>query len=319
MNPTGLSARSEDDELWSLERLRELSTREGIDAATTHLYRAVLDSPRNAPFINRVRSFGGEPTSSPPPADVTLVVVPGAFYREYPRTGADGRVVREQAERLGWRTELIPIASLGSLDENARIIRDWLTERRESRIVLVSLSKGGSDVKRAMSLPGADRAFERVAGWLNLCGILDGTPMADWLLSLHPSAVLIRLYHRLRGRRLDLVGDLRRTPSSPLSAGLRLPDHIRMISVVGFPLQSQLSNATARRCHRRLRPYGPNDGCLILADVCALPGFIYPIWGADHYLKSGVDLNALIAAMLRFMGEELAACRLQPLNSLAQG
>jgi hypothetical protein len=45
-----------------------------------------------------------------------------------------------------------------------------------------------------------------------------------------------------------------------------------------------------------------------LADVCALPGLIYPIWGGDHYLRSGGDMNELIGALLSFLGQELAVC-----------
>jgi len=318
MNPSKPGVLPKDDTLLSFEQLRDLSMRDGVDAATTVLYRAVLKSPRNAVFIERVRALGREAASCSPPSGVTLAIVPGAFYRENPRSGADGRIVREQAERLGWVTESIPIASLGSLDENARIIRDWLAERRESRIVLVSLSKGGSDVKMALSLPGAETAFERVHGWLNLCGILDGTPMADWLLSSNLIAVLNRLYYRLRGQPLDFLDGLRRAPGRPLSVRIRLPDHIRMINVVGFPLRHHMSNGLGRRCHRRLTPYGPNDGCLILADVCALPGHIYPIWGADHYLRSGEDMKELITLNLNFLGQELSACQPAPRMTLSE-
>ena len=278
---------------------------EGIDAATRRLYQEVVESPEQRAFLARMRALETAVDHPPPPADLTLAIVPGAFYREHPRTGADGSVVRERAERLGWPTTLVPLASLGSLQENARLLVDWLLAHRGSRFVLVSLSKGGSDIKAALARPEAEAAFADVEGWINLCGILHGTPMADWLLSSNPAAVLNRLYHRLRGRRLDFLHDLRRGAGFPLDGALRLPSHVRMISVIGFPLREHLSSGIARRCHRRLAPLGPNDGCVILADVATLPGWIYPLWGADHYLRSGTDLRALTAALLRCLAEEL--------------
>ncbi|HET9301109.1 MAG TPA: hypothetical protein VFO11_14255 [Candidatus Polarisedimenticolaceae bacterium] len=278
---------------------------EGIDDATRRLYREIVESPAQRAFLARMRALQTAADHSCPPADVTLAIVPGAFYREHPGTGADGRVVRAQAERAGWTTTLVPLASLGSLQENARLLVDWLLARRGSRLVLVSLSKGGSDIKAALVLPEAGAAFADVAGWINLCGILHGTPMADWLLSSSPAAVLNRLYHRLRGRRLDFLHDLRRGAGLPLDGALRLPSHLRMISVIGFPLREHLSNGLARRCHRRLAPLGPNDGCVILADYGPLPGWIYPLWGADHYLRSGADVGALTVALLRCMADEL--------------
>jgi len=293
----------------SLEELRNISARDGVDAATTFLYRAMRDAPRYESFIDTIQAPSRETESCAPPGDVKLVIVPGAFYREHPRSGADGRIVREQAERLGWPIDLIPVASTGSILENARTICHWLAERRDSRIVLVSLSKGGSDLKLALQQPGAKHAFERVISWINLCGILNGTPMADWMLSRRVGAVLNRLYYRMLGVSLEFLRDLRREPGCLLDFALEIPAHLQMITVVAFPLRRHLTSAMARRCHSRLGAYGPNDGVIVLADACALPGLIYPVWGADHYLRSGEDMKRLLGAILGFVGQDLAACK----------
>jgi hypothetical protein len=161
----------------------------------------------------------------------------------------------------------------------------------------------------ALNQPGAECAFEPVVAWLNLCGILEGTPVAEWLLSSwQVEAALSRLYCQMLGMSVEFLRDLRRAPGGPLDFKLPLPAHIQMISVVGFPLHQHLTSGMARRCHRRLAPHGPNDGAMLLADVCALPGLIYPLWGGDHYLRSGGDMNELIGALLNFVGQELAAC-----------
>jgi hypothetical protein len=170
------------------------------------------------------------------------------------------------------------------------------------------VSKGGSDLKMAMSQPGAQHAFEPVAAWINLCGILSDTPLAEWLLSWQVEAALNRLYCQMMGMSVEFLRDLQRAPGSPLDFKLQLPPHIQMISVVGFPLYEHLTSGMARRCHRRLAPHGPNDGGMLLADVCALPGLIYPIWGGDHYLRSGGDMHQLIGALLSFVVQERTAC-----------
>jgi hypothetical protein len=306
----------------SSDELQAISEREGIDAATTKLYQALLDSPQHRRFIQRIEELSrGQdlafPPPTPPSADTKLVIVPGAFYRENPNSGADGHVVREEAERLGWKTDLIPVASTGSLQENARVIVRWLGEHRDFRIVLVSLSKGGPDVKMALSQPDAERAFGPVVAWLNLCGLLSGTPLVDWLFSGNARAVMLRLYCRLRRQSLLFAHDLRRGSDTPLDFHMRLPAQVQMISVVGFPLRRHLTNGMALYCHRQLSSYGPNDGGLVLADVCELPGVIYPVWGADHYLRSGTDMDRLVGALLRFVGQELAACPSPQLTTLA--
>src|SRR5581483_1217551 len=217
----------------------------------------------------------GPPAGAAAPS-ATVVIVPGAFYREFPHTGADGRVVRAEAEALGFATDLVPLVSFGSLRTNARILCDWLARDRRDNLILASLSKGGADVKVALAQPGAAEAFRKVAFWVNLSGLLRGTPLAGWVLASRLRAWWFRLLFRWRGYDFSVIPDLAYGPGTPLDTPLRLPDHLRAIHVVGFPLARHLSNRLARRCYKRIRPLGPNDGAgIILADVCRLPGAVY--------------------------------------------
>ena len=282
---------------------------EGIDAATERLYRGLVESPLHAPFIRRVDELCKEIAPAAWSRDAVLVIVPGASYREHPDSGVDGRIVREQAERIGCPTDFIPVATTGTLGQNARTLGDWLSAQPDRPVILASLSKGGPDIKTALAEPDAEHAFRNVKAWINLCGLLDGTPMADWLLSRSPGPSLIRHYYRLRGRNLDFLSELRYRSGGPLDRPLRLLPHLRLISVAGFPLRKHLTRRATRRCHAHLEPFGPNDGALVLADVCALPGLIYPVWGADHYLQPDVgdlrDVRVLMRAILRYLDETL--------------
>jgi len=277
---------------------------ESIGEATERLYRSVRESEPHRSFIEDIDLLMLEPERPHPPMDAKLVIVPAAFYRENPRSGADGRVVRAQAESLGWTVDTIPLESDGSTLANARTIRDWLAAQSGSRIVLVSLSKGGSDLKLALQLPGASQAFERVACWINLCGILNGTPLSDWLLSWQVEAALSRLYYRILGVSVEFVRDLRREPGGPLDFELPLPPHLQLISIVGFPLRRHMTSGLGRRCYDRVAHDGPNDEVIVLSDVCAQPGVIYPIWGADHLLRFGADMDRLMNAVLRFVARK---------------
>jgi hypothetical protein len=281
------------------------ATREDLDEATTRMYRSVCESQRHGAFIASIGERMRQPRSAAPPAGARLVIVPGAFYRENPRSGADGHVVRGEAERIGWPVDTIPLASSGSTAENARAICDWLSAQDGSPLVLVSVSKGGSDLKFALARPDAARAFRHVACWINLCGILDGTPLSEWLLSWQAEAALSRLYYRMLGVSVDFVRDLAREPGGPLDFELELAPHMQLISIVGFPQRRHMTSGLGRRCYDRMARHGPNDGVIVLADVCAQPGLLYPVWGADHLLRSGVDMAALLGAVLEHAGREL--------------
>lgn len=277
------------------EVLRELTAREGCDFATALLHRRIVESARHGPFLRAL----GEARECPLSSDIRVAIVPGAFHRENPRTGADGRVVRDVAEHLGLPVETIPVSGTGSLADNAEVIRQWLFEQRDGRLILVSVSKGGSDLKTALARPDATRVFGRAVGWLNLCGILDGTPMADWLLSPSLLARANRFVYRIRGRSLEFLTDLRRYPGCALDFPLKRPPHLRAVHVVGFPLRRHLCTGLARRCHARLAAFGPNDGSILLADAPRWPGQLCPVWGADHYLRPQTSERPLLAALLR--------------------
>ena len=277
------------------ERLREVTAREGCDFATALLHRRIVESERHGAFL-RALSEVREDSRKP---GVSVAIVPGAFYLENPRTGADGRIAREVAGQLDLPVALVPVSSTGSLAENAGAIANWLLAHRGEALILVSVSKGGSDLKAALARPDAPRVFERVIGWINLCGILDGTPMADWLLSPSLLARVNRFVYRIRGRSLDFLNDLQRFPGCPLDFLLTLPPHLRAIHVAGFPLHRHLRNGLARRCHARLASFGPNDGSILLADAPGWPGQLCPVWGADHYLRPRTDVRPLLAALMR--------------------
>src|SRR5262249_37502194 len=134
------------------EFLRHLTARDGCDFASTLLHRRIVQSERHGPFLRRL---------SEAPADLalgdTVAIVPGAFYRENPRTGADGRIVREVATQLGLPVVVAPVSTTGSLAENAHRLTQWLSESDRKRLILVSVSKGGSDVKTALAQAEAAR------------------------------------------------------------------------------------------------------------------------------------------------------------------
>lgn len=275
-----------------------------IDAATASLYQSVLASAQHGAFIKAIDAIRREPVGAPRASPLKLVIVPGAFYQQVPRSGADGHVVRDQAVRLGWPVQTIPIGGTSSLGANARQICDWLGQHADAPLVLVSISKGGSDLKMALREPDAAHAFRNVHAWINLCGILDGTPLADWLCSWQIEALANRLYFRALGARIDFVRELRRGPGEVLDGELRLPAHLQLISIVGFPLRANMSNGMSRRCFDRVAAYGPTDGVIVLGDVCAQPGLIYPVWGADHLLRTGTDWQELLGAVLTYLARE---------------
>ncbi|CAN5618415.1 hypothetical protein BH09VER1_BH09VER1_22590 [soil metagenome] len=271
------------------EDFREVARTEGLDFATAVLYEDVMREPENARFC---QSVCGQTTEGELSVDL-IGVVPGAFYRTHRKTGADGARVLSIASQLGCEAELIPVESFGRLEDNAAVILKWIESHPGRRIALISLSKGSADVKCALGI--APGALANVTSWVSFSGMVQGTPLVEWLRVrvLRWWAVRFLLWGGGHdGAALEQMSHGRQTQ---LDSWPAWPAHLRAVHVYGFPLREHLHHRWAPRGYRRLAPLGPNDGGgILLEDVLRLPGIVCPIWGADHYLDPSWGATGLL-------------------------
>ena len=286
----------------SREQVRALCTSRGIDFATAALYTRLLEIPRHADLLARVRTgdcVGGV-------AGTRALIVPGALYDARPHLRADVDYLLAAATAAGLRAELVPVNPFGCRAENAEMILEF-AGRSDSPTLLISASKGGADIAAACAYPEAATALAGIFGWIDLCGILHGTPFAEWLTdSYAPAAIAGRWYCRLRGWDLSFAGELHYRPAASGAPAFQLPEQIRMVSVTGFPCTHHLRGARSLRNHRRLARSGPNDGLVMLPDLLSYPGRVLPVWGDDHYLRRARH-DGWIGRVIALLMQEAAA------------
>ncbi|HEY8668881.1 MAG TPA: hypothetical protein VIL86_19695 [Tepidisphaeraceae bacterium] len=278
-----------------------------IDPATAALYLSLRASPVHEPLIRAIEA-GCSPDDDEPP---TLVIMPGAFHRHHDHTGADGACLLTAAAALGWPCpRVVDVPSLGSLQDNAAALIEHLRRACPpgcGRIVLASLSKGSADVAVALRHPDAPEAFAHVRGWVSLSGLLFGTPLVQWLRRSRLRMAGVHLSLWMKGLRFGPVQELRHDRQT-LDTGPPVPSHFRAIHVFGFPLRRHLRHPWAPKGYERLAPLGPNDGGgILLADALRVPGCVYPVWGADHYLKPAWDFSAALRNLLLYAANSPSA------------
>jgi hypothetical protein len=262
-----------------------------MEFATAVFHEAALRVEANAEFFASIERADTRRMERPD----LIAVVPGAFHREHPQSGADGARVVAIAREIGCASAVIPIPGFARIEENARRIADWLATRRERRIALVSLSKGGPDVKRALALPDAARAFAHVQLWVSFSGIVQGTPLIAWLRSRPLRWWGVRMLLWLRRHPSGTLHDLRHEPDAPLATWPALPADLRIVHICGVPLRHHLQHPWAPRAYDRLATLGPNDGGgVLLGALCNIPGIVCPVWGADHYLQPSWNATPLL-------------------------
>ena len=288
----------------SAAALRNIARADGIDVATAAAYIACLSKSTSIDPSNLLNSDDVPIASRDVPR---VVVMPGAFHAEYPHTGADGERVLHLAKELKWQAVRVPLPSLAPMAENAERLVAVLSADAERPTIVVSLSKGGADVRAAFSRANAVNEFRNVRAWVSLSGIVTGTPLIGWLRARPLRCAGVRMLLRLRGQRFAVLDELGHRNESTLQRPFALPAGLRAIHVVGFPMQRHLTIPWAHRGHARLAPLGPNDGGgILLADALGLPGELIPVWGADHYMQPAWDIRPLLKNILREAARERA-------------
>ena len=264
-----------------------------IESATALLYDRILRRGENRLFLESVLDVPAQPQMD----FVVVGIVPGAFYREHKNTGADGARITAILQELGLSTEVVPVHSFGRVEENARIINEWV-QAQTRQVLLVTLSKGGADVKTALKLGGVE-AWGRVRAWVNLSGLVHGTPLIAWLRRQPLRMVGVRILLWLRGQSFTAADDLQHGEEGFLTGWPPLPKTLRLVHVLAFPLRRHLRHRWAFRAYKRLAPLGPNDGGgILLVDAARLPGIICPLWVLDHYLEPDWDATPLLRNIL---------------------
>lgn len=279
--------------------LARIAKRMGCDFATALLYDRIRRSEEHGPFIRQVQ--GSRPDLAGC-RSLRVIVVPGAFHKEYPHTGADGARLIAPLRKNGFDVSIMPIPSFAPLKQGATHVSEWVAANVASPAVLMSLSKGGAEVKLAFATERTRTWSRHLIGWIDLSGILEGTALVNWLERRHWRWWAIRAGLWARGQSIQTLKELERVEQSTLSNATFIPQGLTAIHVVGFPLVEHLSNRWARRGHRRLAPLGPNDGGgILLADAISRPGLFYPAWGADHYLNPAWDIEELIVRLVSYL------------------
>lgn len=276
-------------------RLTDLTRRHGIDFATAFFYDRVRRAPATRDFLDCLDALGPLQASGVhvggPRLRGRVLIAPGAFYLEHPQFGSDGRIVREAAAPLGLDVDMIRVASLGTVRENAAVIRRHLdaladTDAADPPVVLVSLSKGSADARLALEQMGAPPRALRA--WINVCGLVHGTPVVDRILSHWWWRAATNAYVALRGGSRGVLPEIASaaasTSDAPLASRAVAPPGVRVINVVAFPMRRHLFGISHVH-HRYMAARGPSDGLALLRDEIIEPGVTLPVWGSDHYFR----------------------------------
>lgn len=297
---------SADGSLPDRNELKQLSDDFSVDFAALYFADQIARIPDNRRFRNAFDEAYRYALKALPEGRLKLpttavnyevLVVPIYLYKRLIGAGADLAAPRAALEKLGLTCHFVETQDDGAVEANADIVAAAIRSRAESgrRLIIISASKSSPEVALALTRLGQAQSAH-VAAWINMGGVLQGTPLLDEYL-----------FQELE----FLVGDVDDAGKESLAPArsrqrfdtLRVPDHVLVVNYVGIPLTGSIS-FWARRGFASLRKYGPNDGVSLLSDIIFPGGLTVADLGNDHFMggkPSDITTVALAMTAIRWL------------------
>lgn len=292
-----------DQPIPSREELATLSRELSVDFAALFLANRLLADECNR-NLNRsfARHLAEKDAAGPDASPYLLLFVPGWDYADNGHlTGADFAQPRKLATRFGFENYLVELPPTGSVEGNAQALAAQIARHASSgkKLLLAGASSAGPTIHLALAELIGGRERKAIAAWLNLGGILQGSPMVEYFQS-GPRRLLFELGLWWKGWSRDAVLSLGAAPGRKRFQRLRIDADILVVNYLGIPLSGQVGRYS-RDNYPLLGRDGPNDGLTLLADAIA-PGSLTVIaLGSDHFFAEDPRIDEKTVALMKVM------------------
>jgi hypothetical protein len=287
------------------EYLKHLAHAFSPDFATLYLARQILEDKANQPMqeayheeylkLKNTATLGRRPEFS----SYIGLVVPGWVYKSHPETGASLTKPREVLAQLGLEVHLIEIEESGTIEKNADFIAGEVRRynRLGKKIILVSASSGSASAALALGRRLSSEDASQIVAWLNIGGLLQGSPLADAAVR-GPKRWLVKFLTLFKGWDFASIESMTTKRSRERFSHFKLPQNFLVINYVGIPLSGDITKL-AKDGYEDLHREGPNDGLTLITDEIFPGGITVVELGLDHYFQDEeIDLKTAALAQI---------------------
>jgi hypothetical protein len=285
--------------------LSELSKKYSTDVATFYFLQRVYQSKENKEAQDLYLDYYEKLISKGNIQEIEtlkeyyIAFVPGLAYKQDTTTGADFARQRKLLTSESIENELIEIGEWDLAEDNAIIIANRLKviSKKRSKVIVVSASKGGLETAIALGKILSPEETKSIKSWINVGGILRGSPIADSYLTF-PKSWLASIILWTKGKRIDVVQNISYNNRKESFKELNFPKNIKIINFIGAPLATKINNEIKNRYCSMIN-FGPNDGLTPLIDETTESGVIISEIGLDHYFRDkNIDKKTLALALV---------------------
>jgi hypothetical protein len=282
--------------------LEDITKKYSLDVATLFLVERLYEQGRNKQLQDFYLSTID--TLSPLELDQKLSFLQDFYIVFVPAFNYESNIGNfwEQRELLDIAeipNEIIKTQQWGLVEENAKLIATQLQEisKQHRNLIVISVSKGGLETALALEKITNQDALNAVKAWINVSGILNGSPAADyWSASKKKIWLRFGLFFSVKWKvpLTQLLNDLSYKRRKQ-EAQLAIPKNIYTISFITAKLRQEKDHTNI---------VIPSDGYSPLLDEIVSDGDVVVEMYADHTFE-GVNLNIRMFALLRYIVNRL--------------
>jgi hypothetical protein len=275
--------------------LLEITKKHSLDVSTLFLIEKLYQKPDNKQAQNDYLSSMADLQKTSFKRnfdflkDYYIVFIPGFLYESNAGNFALQRAMLDSA-KIDY--EMIFTDEIGQIDDNAQMIAKRLSEinQEHKNIILISVSKGGVETAIAVSHLLNPEELSSVIAWINVCGILRGTPVANyWAAPFRKMWLSMGLFFAGKGH-VDITAIMKDLSYERLKGNVyTIPKNIYTVSFIA---------ASLGKNKNKMIMSVPNDGYSPLLDEILDNGVAIVGIGANHALE-GLNLNDTMIALLQ--------------------
>ncbi len=230
----------------------------------------------------------------------SVLFVPGWNYVDNGYlTGSDLALPRKLISDLGIENHLILTPSNGSVKASAEVLSKAILKysRYDKKLIIIGPSAAGPAIHLTLGEMLSHEQLSSVVAWINLGGILQGSPLVDYF-EQWPQKGLMNMLLWYKGWEHEDILSMSVKTSRERFKRLRLDPDLLIFNYLALSLSGNLSHLSNSK-YPLIKSEGPNDGLTLLTDVIAPNSSTLISVNSDHYFGEDPLIDDKTIAVLK--------------------
>lgn len=284
--------------------LKQISMQFSNDFAALFYAEQLMKQPQNQRWFERFQFYLNNPSQNDQlftlAKDYQVLVMPGWNYVDNGYlTGSDMALPRRLLTQMGIENHFLLPPSNGSVEDGATVLTQAIlnNEHANKKIIVVGASAAGPAIHLTLGEKLSAQQQKNVVAWINLGGILQGSPLVDYFQKWPQKALMNMVFWYKNWDKNDVIS-MSNKVSRIRYKRLQTTDSLLIVNYLALALSGNLSDLSNSK-YPLIMSEGPNDGLTLLPDAVAPRSATLIAVNSDHYFGEDERIEQKTTALLK--------------------